>query len=218
MAEALALDGCRVTVIEQSVIGGGATAAGMGHVVVMDDSEAQIALTQYSQKLWDQRGETLPKAGERLVCGTLWVAMDDEEMTEVHRKREFYLRRGIAAEVLDEKSLREAEPNLRPGLIGGLLVPGDWVVYPPPIAAAMLGFVKQTGGSVQLGSRVTAMSLIGPHPRDANLLLATGHEGLGITTSLGTARLIADHLAGRTPEISAEPYLPNRLWKERHAC
>ena len=52
---------------------------------------------------------------------------------------------------------------------------------------------------------------IGPHPDDPRLLLATGHEGLGITTSLGTARLIADHLAGRPPAIPAEPYLPARL-------
>ncbi|MGN6625236.1 MAG: FAD-dependent oxidoreductase, partial [Tepidisphaeraceae bacterium] len=78
VAEALALDGHHVTVIDRGPIGGGATAAGMGHVVVMDDSEAQIALTAYSQKLWDERADTLPKAGERLVCGTLWVAADDE--------------------------------------------------------------------------------------------------------------------------------------------
>ena len=30
----------RVAVVEYDVIGGGATAAGMGHIVVMDDSEA----------------------------------------------------------------------------------------------------------------------------------------------------------------------------------
>jgi glycine/D-amino acid oxidase-like deaminating enzyme len=55
------------------------------------------------------------------------------------------------------------------------------------------------------------LPLIGPHPSDDHLLLATGHEGLGITTSLGTARLIADGLAGRTPAISPEPYLPSRV-------
>ena len=36
------------------MIGGGATAAGMGHLVVMDDSEAQFALTRYSQTLWEE--------------------------------------------------------------------------------------------------------------------------------------------------------------------
>jgi glycine/D-amino acid oxidase-like deaminating enzyme len=58
------------------------------------------------------------------------------------------------------------------------------------------------------------LPLIGPHPDDAHLLLATGHEGLGITTSLGTARLLADQLANRPTAIAAEPYLPNRFSKE----
>ena len=33
----------------------------------------------------------------------------------------------------------------------------------------------------------------------------------GDPTLLGTAALVADHLAGRTPAIPAEPYLPGRL-------
>jgi glycine/D-amino acid oxidase-like deaminating enzyme len=44
--------------------------------------------------------------------------------------------------------------------------------------------------------------------------LATGHEGLGITTSLATAELIAAHVPHRTPPIPAEAYLPGRLAKE----
>ncbi|MGH9582760.1 MAG: FAD-dependent oxidoreductase, partial [Bryobacteraceae bacterium] len=52
--------------------------------------------------------------------------------------------------------------------------------------------------------------LIGPWSDDKTLYLATGHEGLGITTSLGTARLLADQIIGQTPEIPSEPYLPSR--------
>jgi glycine/D-amino acid oxidase-like deaminating enzyme len=54
------------------------------------------------------------------------------------------------------------------------------------------------------------LPLIGPCPHDDRLYLATGHEGLGITTSLGTARLLADQVLGRAPAISWEPYLPAR--------
>src|SRR5678815_1977436 len=53
-AEECARQGMRVAIIDRDVIGGGATAAGMGHIVVMDDSEAQFALTRYSQQLWQQ--------------------------------------------------------------------------------------------------------------------------------------------------------------------
>ena len=44
-AAALAADGIRVTLLESEFLGAGATSAGMGHIVVMDDSPAQLALT-----------------------------------------------------------------------------------------------------------------------------------------------------------------------------
>ena len=47
-AEALTAAGLSVEILESRFAGGGATAAAMGHVVVMDDSEAQFALTKLS--------------------------------------------------------------------------------------------------------------------------------------------------------------------------
>ena len=47
----------------------------------------------------------------------------------------------------------------------------------------------------------------------ASTWLATGHEGLGVTTALATAKLIAAQMLG-TPEdlaIDATPYLPARF-------
>jgi glycine/D-amino acid oxidase-like deaminating enzyme len=54
------------------------------------------------------------------------------------------------------------------------------------------------------------LPLIGP-TEDPTVFLATGHEGLGITTSLGTARLLVDHLLGRRTAIPIDPYLPSRI-------
>src|SRR5882724_5335832 len=126
-----AREGLRVAIIEAKIIGGGATAAGMGHLVVMDDSAAQFALTRYSQQLWDEVSEQLPRAVEYDGCGTIWIAADNEEMAEAERKAKFYSERGVTVEMLDAQSLREAEPSLRPGLVGGLRIPGDSVIYPP---------------------------------------------------------------------------------------
>ena len=89
-----AYGGLRVAIVEARMIGGGATAAGMGHLVVMDDSEAQFALTRYSQLLWEEIGR-LPREVEHDACGTIWVAADDEEMLEVERKQKFYSERGV---------------------------------------------------------------------------------------------------------------------------
>jgi glycine/D-amino acid oxidase-like deaminating enzyme len=346
-----ARSGLKTLVLDRGPIGGGTTAAGMGHIVVMDDSEAQFALTSYSRRLWmDLRPDLSPDV-EYDSCGTLWVAADDEEMLEVRRKQAFYTERGVRVEVLDAEDVRSAEPNLRPGLAGGLRVPDDAVVYPPCAARFLLdvahrrGAVLRTGvavnelqsdGGVRLadGSHISAgrcvsatgpwspvltpgllvrkrkghlvitdrhpgfvhhqivelgylksahsmgkdsvafniqprktgqmligssrqfdaddtavdqsilermlkraieylpslarlssirvwtghraatpdkLPIIGPSSVSDRVWLATGHEGLGITTSLGTGRLLADLLLGRPTEIPAEPYSPARF-------
>src|SRR5579872_2293075 len=130
--------GMKVLVVERGIVSGGTTAAGMGHIVVMDDSEAQFALTEYSRRLWLKLRPQLPPQVEYELCGTLWVAADDKEMAEVHRKKEYYSQRTVRVEVLDGKALRKVEPNLRPGLAGGLRVPDDGVVYPPCAARFLL--------------------------------------------------------------------------------
>lgn len=353
-AEALSRDGLRVTIVEPDTIGGGATAAGMGHILVLDDSEAEFALTRYSRDLWNELAPSLPPEAEYAPSGTLWVAADDEEMAAARPKGIFYHSRGVRAEVLDAASLADAEPNLRRGLAGGLLIPDDSVIYAPCAAVWMIerarkqravlrtgapmtglntdgvsladstrisagvticatgawatklfpelpirprkghlaitdrypGFVRRAlielgylksahghstesvafnaqprktgqvliGSSRQYGAthsgvdahmlgRMLAraieympglaeisvirtwagfraatedkLPLVGGCPGRRNVYLATGHEGLGITTSLGTAQLLADMIAGRTPAIDPAPYLPSRI--EAHA-
>jgi glycine/D-amino acid oxidase-like deaminating enzyme len=352
-ADECARRGLSVMVVDADTIGSGATAAGMGHIVVMDDSEAQFALTRYSQRLWQDLRPELPDDVEYEPCGTIWVAADEEEMQEVCRKRDYYGSRGGRTEVLDTSALQSLEPNLRPGLTGGLLVPEEGVLYPPCAARFLseraqargakirvgtaaeqmgagrvllqdgseihagylvnaagasagrltpgvevkkrkghlvitdrypgfarhqlveLGYLKSAhsvssdsvafnvqprrtgqvliGSSRQygvehkevdhgilarmlqraqeympvLGSLSTVrtwtgfraatpdkLPLIGPWPDDKSVWLATGHEGLGITTSLGTARILVDQITGAKPEIPIEPYLPSRALKE----
>jgi glycine/D-amino acid oxidase-like deaminating enzyme len=343
-----ALAGLRVAIIEPEVVGGGATAAGMGHLVVMDDSPAQLALTRYSRSRWIELLPQLPSTVEYETRGTVWVAADAEEMDEVYVKSRTYSEAGVNSVVLDAGALALAEPNLRPGLAGGLLVPEDAVVYPPTAASFFLqeairmgavllqghaalsmgdgsvslsngakyvaphivvatgtdtrllpwlkmqrrkghllitdrypGFIhhqlvelgylksahkstqdsvafniqpRQTGqlligSSRQFGnedygiennilrqmldraceyvpglahiSGIRAwtgfraatpdkLPLIGP-TEDPSVFLAVGFEGLGITNAPGAARLIVDHLLGRTSEIDASLYLPVRM-------
>jgi glycine/D-amino acid oxidase-like deaminating enzyme len=129
----------------------------MGHIVVMDDSEAQFALTSYSRGLWNKLAQELPEDVEFDPCGTLWVAADEEEMCAVQRKQEFYTNRGIRVEVLDSVGLKHAEPNLRSGLAGGLRVPDDAVLYPPCAARFLLDRAKKQGAQVRAGSPVEAL-------------------------------------------------------------
>jgi glycine/D-amino acid oxidase-like deaminating enzyme len=159
-AEALAEAGCRVTVLEGGLAGAGATATSMGHLVVMDDSEAQFALSAYSRRLWTERAATLSPECEDSACGTLWVAADEEEMARVRDKAESYTARGETVEVLDSAALHEAEPQLRSGLVGALRVPADRVVYPPAATRFLLERARSLGATVR---ERTAVEGVGPH-------------------------------------------------------
>jgi len=53
--------------------------------------------------------------------------------------------------------------------------------------------------------------LIGPAPGVAGLYVAAGCCGMGIATSAGIARLIADMIAGRTPPVDPRPYRLDRF-------
>jgi glycine/D-amino acid oxidase-like deaminating enzyme len=352
-ADEFARRGLRVAVVDRDFVGSGATAAGMGHIVVMDDSEAQFALTRYSQRLWQELGPELPDDVEYEQCGTIWVAADEEELIEVRRKSDYYAKLGVPTEVLDSRQLKRLEPNLREGMIGGLLVPEDGVLYPPCAAGFLMKRAEERGANLLLGASVVQIGqgrimlndgrafsaeiivnaagawaaeltpgiaimkrkghlvitdrypgflrhqlvelgylksahsvssdsvafnvqprrtgqiligssrqfgaenrdvdsnilgrmlrraqlfmpglgtmsavrtwtgfraatpdklpLIGPWPGDKSLFLATGHEGLGITTSLGTAHILVDQITGVKSAIPIEPYLPSRVAKE----
>jgi glycine/D-amino acid oxidase-like deaminating enzyme len=343
----------RVAVVDREVVGSGATAAGMGHIVVMDDSEAQFALTRYSQRLWQALRPELPADVEYEQCGTIWVAADKQEMAEVQRKHDYYAGLGVPTTVLDAQALQRLEPNLRDGMAGGLLVAEDAVLYPPCAARFLMERAQKLGAQLRLGASVTQIGqgrvrlsdgveiageiivnaagtwaaeltsgiqikkrkghlvitdrypgflrhqlvelgylksahsvnsdsvafnvqprrtgqiligssrqygaehkevdhdilgrmlrraqeympelgpmsavrawtgfraatpdrlpLIGPWPEDKSLFLATGHEGLGITTSLATAKILVDGITGSKTEIPTEPYLPSRAGEE----
>jgi len=97
-AEALAVRGAAVRIVEAKAPAGVATAAGMGHILVLDDSEAQLALTRRSRALWDARAADWSSATEpnkrgvperkvphttrggapRVVCGTFRVDVERE--------------------------------------------------------------------------------------------------------------------------------------------
>jgi glycine/D-amino acid oxidase-like deaminating enzyme len=56
------------------------------------------------------------------------------------------------------------------------------------------------------------LPLIGPAGDFApGVWLAVGHEGLGVTTALATARLLAAQITASAAPIPVEPYLPARF-------
>jgi glycine/D-amino acid oxidase-like deaminating enzyme len=182
VARECAREDMRVCVVEGGVPAGGATAAGMGHVVVMDDTPAQLALTQYSRSLWRSEIDRLPASVEYESCGTIWVATDDEEMEEVRSKQAVYANIGVESRVIGPAALAEMEPNLRKGLAGGLLVPQDGVIYPPTAAAYFLAEAQRLG-AVVIRSRALTATRGEVSLEDGTLL-----QGERIVLAVGTER------------------------------
>jgi len=168
-ARELAEAGIHVAVIEQNAPGSGITAAGMGHIVALDDSPALLALTTYGRSLWQRLAPALPAAVEYEQRGTLWIAADEEEMQHVRARHAA----GVSGEVLDATALAQAEPALRPGLHGGLLVPADAVLYPPAAAHALLAAAELHGAQRIHGTVTSARA--GSLTLADNSMLASDH-------------------------------------------
>ncbi len=157
IAAELSADGFEVRLLTDQGVGGGATAAGMGHLVALDGTEAKVALTQRSLELWQDMH--LPEDCEMHRCGTLWVAETDDEMQAAESMKERFAARGVAGELVAGQHIAELEPNLRNGLAGGLVVPSDAVIYPPN-AASFFWRQAESRGAEKKEARVEAVQ---PH-------------------------------------------------------
>jgi D-hydroxyproline dehydrogenase subunit beta len=194
-ARALALEGMSVTVLDASFAGGGTTAAGMGHLVVMDDSPEQLALTALSVALWQEIGPRLGPAVEFDPCGTIWVAEDGAQMDAVREKERLYREHDIRCEMLGADRLAELEPNLRRGLSGGLLVPDDAVLYPPCAAMRLLDDARRHGAVLREGAVVSAI----------------GHNAVHVDGALLEAEVIVNAAGARSAELTPElPIMPRK--------
>lgn len=143
--------GLKVALIEPGVVGGVATAANMGQLVVEDGSEAEFRMTQYSLRLWHALAPELPTAAEFDRVGSIRIASDEPEMRALERRQASYAARSVRCQVLDGSALAALEPNLRPGMAGGMLTPDDVVIYPPPACEFLVGRARALGARVYRG-------------------------------------------------------------------
>ncbi len=150
-AREFARRGLSVAVIEQSAPGGGATAASMGHLLVVDaegaSDEHEYQLSRRSMQLWSEWLAEAPDhehTAEFQRCGTLWLAADDEELALARRKAHWLQSQGMSAELLDAQTLRQTEPLLHHRLLGALRVPADGRVYPPKVVQRWLAQSRAT--------------------------------------------------------------------------
>ncbi len=191
--------GLAVTLLEAEGLGGGATAAAMGHLVALDGSPDELALCRLGLERWKALAPQLGKDLELDPCGTLWVAADEEEMALVAPRCEAYRVAGVAAELLDAHALREAEPCLAPGLTGGMRVPGDAVIYPPAGARLLMEAALRAGAQLRTGTSVAALE-----PGGVRLADGTRMEAGAVVLAMGCA---TKTLLGQLPLVKRKGHL-----------
>lgn len=166
-ALALHKDGWDVALVDGAGAGAGATAAGMGHLVALDETADELDLCLLSLGLWKAFFAAYPGVGEALHCGTLWVAENDHQLHEAAQRAERLSLRGHQADLLTAAQVARLEPALRPDLCGGVRVAGDSVVYPPAVADCLARELQARGGTLYLGRQVSAID-------NAGVLLTNG--------------------------------------------
>jgi glycine/D-amino acid oxidase-like deaminating enzyme len=168
-ALALQQQGLRVTLLDAAAPGCGVTAAGMGHLVALDETDEELDLCLLSLRLWQDFLREHPGVGQPSQCGTLWLAENEHQLAEAHARAERLCRRGWQAEALNGAQVRMLEPALRPGLAGGVRVAGDSVVYPPEVAHFLAQELVRLGGTLRQGAAVV-------HAGDGFVVLANGER------------------------------------------
>lgn len=205
-AAEFAAQGMAVEVLDAGGIGGGATAAGMGHIVVMNDSAPELALSRYSRELWLALAHSLRPSDGFAQCGTLWVAADDEEWDAAQSLGRAFAAAGVRTNLLDTDALRECEPSLAAPMAGGLLVPDDAIVYAPRAAQWLLEHsLGYRNIRLRLGCEVTAL-------QSGEVRLANGERvGAGLI-------VIANGLAARrlAPSLPIVPKKGHLLITDRY--
>lgn len=198
-ALALRKDGHDVALVDAGSPGAGVTAAGMGHLVALDESEDELDLCLLSLRLWSEFFRDHPGVGEPLHCGTLWVAENEHQLEEATLRAERLSARGREAELLTGLRARSLEPGLRTGLCGAVRVSGDSVVYPPAVADCLARELAARGGAVYLGRRVVALG-------DGGLTLANG-DWLGAGSIVVAAGVQASALLPGVPVFPRKGHL-----------
>lgn len=117
--------------------------------------------------------------------GTLWVAMDRDELAELRHLAGMLSDKGLETRDLGAEELRRSEPHLSPRVIGGLSVPGDHQVDPRWLSRCLVRAVETLGGKI-----ATGMSVRRVESREGRVAAVHGVDAEGRAFRIGAARVV----------------------------
>jgi glycine oxidase len=218
LAWRLAQAGFEVTVYEKSTVGGEASWAGAGMLAPggefeEDSKTARLGIT--SRALYAAFVRELEQAAGIAIdlqeTGAIDLAYSQQELWELQKRVAAQSALGIKAKLLDAKQIRTYWPRVRTeDLVSGYFYPGDGVVNPREVVAALRIAVQKLGVCILEGSElcqadVRQDAVIAGDGSYAALVIAAGAWSSGIRLNgapeLPPSEPVRGHLLGyKQPE------------------
>jgi glycine oxidase len=156
VADALAVRGVRVTVIDMRAPGRGATQASAGLLAPFIEAHDERPLLDLAVRSLAQYDAFVGALRERSGCaleyartGTLEVAFTDDEADRLRAAQRALTGRGVTSEWIDATALRRVEPAVSEAAIAGLLIPAHGFVGAGSLMKALLQSARMAGASFE---------------------------------------------------------------------
>jgi glycine oxidase len=174
--------GMAVTLLERETIGGGTSRVAAGMLAPVAEAEFGEAARRVldlglrSADMWPAFALELQQAGERDVglmrTGTLLLARDADEASELERQIAFRDSLGLATNRLRASQAREREPALAPTVRLALEAPDDHSVDPRMALSALRAACESAGVRLREHAHVEGIEVDGGGRRVAGALVA----------------------------------------------
>ncbi len=210
LAWRLAQDGFSVTVFDSGAIGAEASWAGAGMLAPggeIDAPSTLAALAIESRRIYPAFVRELEEATELAIdfqeCGALELAYTPDEWSELQEKARRQAELGVESKVITAERLKAFWPRVNgENVAGALFYPGDAIVNPRELVAALLVACRQLGVEVAERCAVRAADI-----SETSVVLETARsashfDALVIAAGAWSSSI---RVSGVAPLPSAEP-------------
>lgn len=139
----------KITILERGEIGKEASHAAAGMLASnaeterQDDfyhfcSESNLLYANFADELLDETGVDI----ELNKSGTLYLALTENDSTEIRKRFAWQKTAGLAVELLSAQETRQTEPFVSPDILESLFFPNDWQVENRKLLYALRKFAE----------------------------------------------------------------------------
>ncbi len=180
--------GLSVRVLERERLGAGSTWAAAGLLAPVTEAEFGedvllelnlASAARYPEFVRELEETTAIDVGY-LGSGTLYVALDRDELEELQRLGDLHRRHGLEATWLSGRECRRLERGLATGCVGGIHAAAEAHVDPRRLVAALAEALTQAGAELITGAEVTEIV-----PHGAKTAAGALHEAEQVVLAAG---------------------------------